>query len=257
MSVSLKCKNQRFLKFFFSPQAPLAFVSKNISILANSAATSLICIFIQILANCDTLNYKIYRFLCRNQLILNFFYIFRAREQPDINADEAMFDTLDVSSVSSSSLDRSASSWTSLLNRHKRQTSADRIQPPGELATASHQLATANNTAAVVAEQQQSGTIQPKTENYRQQLIIPDDTNTASLINTSIEETQGNSNNAYMDDASNPSSASNIVMNDKTQVTSPTSQFGNLSFHQVSAQEPLSFAGILLYQNSSKLCSTL
>ena len=54
-----------------------------------------------------------------------------------------------------------------------------------------------------------------------------------------------------MDEAesSNPSS-SNIVMNDKTQVTSPTSQFGNLSFHQVSAQEPLSFAGILLYQSS-------
>ena len=153
-----------------------------------------------------------------------------------------MFDTLDVSSVSSSSLDRSASSWTSLLNRHKRQTSADRIQPPGELATASHQLATANNTAA----EQQSAAIQqqqqPKTENYRQQLIIPDDTNTASLINTSIEETQGSNN--YMDEAeaSNPSS-SNIVMNDKTQVTSPTSQFGNLSFHQVSVQEPLSFAG--------------
>ena len=162
-----------------------------------------------------------------------------------------MFDTLDVSSVSSSSLDRSASSWTSLLNRHKRQTSADRIQPPGELATA-------NNTAvATAAEQQQQQSalqqqIQPKTENYRQQLIIPDDTNTASLINTSIEETQGNSNNAYMDDdASNPSSSTNnIVMNDKTQVTSPTSQFGNLSFHQVSAQEPLSFAGILLYQSS-------
>ena len=155
-----------------------------------------------------------------------------------------MFDTLDVSSVSSSSLDRSASSWTSLLNRHKRQTSADRIQPPGELATA-------NNTAvATAAEQQQQQSalqqqIQPKTEKYRQQLIIPDDTNTASLINTSIEETQGNSNNAYMDDdASNPSSSTNnIVMNDKTQVTSPTSQFGNLSFHQVSVQEPLSFAG--------------
>ena len=78
-----------------------------------------------------------------------------------------------------------------------------------------------------------------KTENYRQQLIIPDDTNT-TVANTNIEETQGSN---FMEEASNHST---VIMSDKT-VTSPTSQFGNLSFQPVSHQEPLSFAGKNLF----------
>ena len=85
-----------------------------------------------------------------------------------------------------------------------------------------------------------------KTENYRQQLIIPDDTNT-TVANTNIEETQGSN---FMEEASNHST---VIMSDKT-VTSPTSQFGNLSFQPVS-QEPLSFAGKNLYRRNFSLCS--
>ena len=91
-----------------------------------------------------------------------------------------------------------------------------------------------------------------KTENYRQQLIIPDDTNT-TVANTNIEETQGSN---FMEEASNHST---VIMSDKT-VTSPTSQFGNLSFQPVS-QEPLSFAGKNFYitdcQFLANLCNGL
>ena len=169
----------------------------------------------------------------------------RVREQPDINADEAIFDTLDVSNVSSSSLDRSLN-WSTVLHRHKRQASADRITVPAS------------------ANLEQQPPQQPlKSENtYRQQMIIPDDTSTTivntsfeentttttttqcstsyTLVNTSIEESSN-----FMEEASNHSTA--VVMGDRT-VTSPTSQFGNLSFAttQVS-QEPVSFAGMMIF----------
>ena len=165
----------------------------------------------------------------------------RVREQPDINADEAIFDTLDaVSNVTSSSLDRS-SNWSTVLNRHKRQASADRIP----------------QTSASLEQPQQPLV---KSENtYRQQMIISDDT-TNTIVNTSFEDnttqcstsyTMVNTNieesSNFMEEASNHSTA--VVMGDRT-VTSPTSQFGNLSFAttQVS-QEPVSFAGMSLLPN--------
>ena len=163
----------------------------------------------------------------------------RVREQPDINADEAIFDTLDaVSNVTSSSLDRS-SNWSTVLHRHKRQASADRIPP---------------QASAASLEQPQTQPLIKSENTYRQQMIIPDDTNT-TIVNTSFEENTTQCSTSYtlvnpsieessnfMEEASNHSTA--VVMGDRT-VTSPTSQFGNLSFAttQVS-QEPVSFAGM-------------
>ena len=90
-------------------------------------------------------------------------------------------------------------------------------------------------------------------------MIIPDDTNT-TIVNTSFEENTTQCSTSYtlvnasieessnfMEEASNHSTA--VVMGDRT-VTSPTSQFGNLSFAttQVS-QEPVSFAGTISRKN--------
>lgn len=143
----------------------------------------------------------------------------RTREQPEIDADEAMFDTVDSSSTS---LDRGIVNWSALLQRHTRQASADRI--PNAVVDQSKPIT--NSTV------------------YRQQIIIPEDTTTAT-VNTEVT-------NFMTDEASNQHTILTgggqqaACRNDQNSVTSPTAHFENLSFQtiQQAAQVPLSFAGI-------------
>ena len=173
----------------------------------------------------------------------------RTREQPDINADEAMFDTVDSSSTS---LDRGVMNWSTILSRHTRQTSADRI---------SHSPSIDQKPVLPVVQ---------NTTAYRQQIIIPDDNTTTPTFNNNKHfDNSTNTNNIdtrgnFMDEGSNhgakpligeigaagasaPGASHNgsTGANDQTNVTSPTAHFENLSFQtQQQSQEPTSFAGI-------------
>jgi len=126
---------------------------------------------------------------------------------PDIDAEEAIFETLDSSSTS---LDRTVANWSALLQRHTRQQSADRIQ------------------------EQTTKTVIQNPSAYRQQILIPEDTtNNTNLVANDIMEETSNQHTLL--------SRSGNVNIDGTTVTSPTSCFENLSF---STNGPLSFSGI-------------
>lgn len=151
----------------------------------------------------------------------------RTREQPEIDADEAMFDTVDSSSTS---LDRGIVNWSALLQRqYTRQASADRIQNP--------------------AQQQQVQVDQSKSITnstvYRQHIIIPEDTTTtvnAEVTNfmTAADEASSNQHTTIL-----TTGGQQPCRNDQNTVTSPTAHFENLSFQTIQqAQVPLSFAGI-------------
>ena len=156
----------------------------------------------------------------------------RTRELPDINTDEAMFDAVVESATSSTSLERSGVNWSALLNRHSRQTSADRVST----ANSNGNAGTAQQQSGPGAVQSQNDVSVSKVQNgntYRQHILIPDETTTVfkteELSNQFMEESVSDTLSATVQNTAD-NTVKYVTNTDQNTVTSPTSHFENLSF---------------------------
>ena len=168
----------------------------------------------------------------------------RTRELPELQTDEAMFEAVveTAAAASNGSLDRSGVNWNALLNRHSRQTSADRVT-----SVAAPPSATSPTQGQQQQQQPQSESAVTKVQNntYRQHILIPDETTTVAFKTEELS-------NQYMEDTTTIDVASDNTVKyvaaaatQETKVTSPTSHFENLSFQTQTgqgAQPELSFA---------------
>ncbi len=152
----------------------------------------------------------------------------RAREQPDLAAEETMFDTVEGSaSTPNSSLDRSRQSWTGLFSSAARPASNDRGVGVGVAPAVQSSVAAASKELLA----------------YRQQMPIPDDTCTTTLMENTLTQASTANFGNNMDESSNPAAAAtsapiiSAMATETKSVTSPTSHMENLSFgHQQQAQ---------------------